>query len=291
MQPLEPRPRSSSVGAVELRQTSLCQEYLPTCLPYSEPQPTAALTTGTCGLGGQTYSQLHQRRQTEADIYHIQHAQQHQRKLSEPASPITIIVNDYDADSNSSSPGPPTGYFTANPAKLTESYRVRRHSGVSQPASPGSPESDFTSGADLSSHPSSPGTPSECEKTDQLAQLLGTQNINDFEYNNQVNMEEFVCNRQLRTTPPLVDITATVNLGGQLPPSPSYYEMTPALQAGCGSSQLPETSQHIQDFQDLQATFNLLQPEQFSGLSAAREMDMRDIKEMVLEEFGFNNQD
>ena len=115
--------------------------------------------------------QLCLRRQTEGDIFNsrLTHQPESERKFSEPASPIRIMISSPEDDhlqqqQRSSNPTKPVT------SHLFGGYRSRRNSdnphspGPSTPGTPGSPESDFNS------NPNSPQ--SECHHTDELSKIL-----------------------------------------------------------------------------------------------------------------------
>ena len=119
---------------------------------------------------GSSSHQLYLRRQTEGDIFNnrLIHQSENERKLSEPASPIGIMISPPEDDhlqhQRSSNPTQPVR------SHLFGEYRSRRNSdnphspGPSTPGTPGSPESDFNS------NPNSPQ--SECHQTDELSKIL-----------------------------------------------------------------------------------------------------------------------
>ena len=125
------------------------------------------------------------RRQTEGDIFAPHHLEQ--RKLSEPASPIQILVSGPEEEVHPHlhphlhlHPLHPH----TNPAHLFSGYRVRRSSdsvsgpstpGASSPGSPGSPESDL---------PSSPASPRSTEilpilLTDLVPTMMANTEVTD----------------------------------------------------------------------------------------------------------------
>jgi len=139
---------------------------------FVSPQDKHNLSNFNSSLSteGSSSHQLYLRRQTEGDIFNsrLGHQPENERKLSEPASPIGIMISppedDHLQQQRSSNP--------TNPVRshLFGEYRSRRNSdnphspGPSTPGTPGSPESDFNS------NPNSPQ--SECHQTDELSKIL-----------------------------------------------------------------------------------------------------------------------
>ena len=111
------------------------------------------------------------RRQTEGDIYNSRlaaHHPEHERKLSEPASPIQIMISTPEDDHLQQVRTSATPVISSH---LYGGYRSRRNSdnphspgASSSPGTPGSPESDFNS------DPNSPQ--SDCNAADDLLSYL-----------------------------------------------------------------------------------------------------------------------
>jgi len=196
---------------------------------------------------GSSSHHLHLRRQTEGDIFNSSRLSSHQseneRKLSEPASPIRIMISSPEDDhlqQQQQRGSNPTNPVTSH---LFGGYRSRRNSdnphspGPSTPGTPGSPESDFNS------NPNSPQ--SECQTTHELSKFL----------NDLIDLET--------PTATLVSQPENSVCMDQLPPDSVYTTLSaPSTleQIGLDGAQLGNGNTAILQIQEFEEAFNMFQP-------------------------------
>jgi len=214
------------------------------------PQDNHNLTNFNSSLtaDGSSSHHLCLRRQTEGDIFNssrLTHQSENERKLSEPASPIRIMISSPEDDHlQQQRSSNPTNPVTSH---LFGGYRSRRNSdnphspGPSTPGTPGSPESDFNS------NPNSPQ--SECQTTQELSKFLN--DLIDLETPTATLVsqpENSVCMDQL---PPDSDPAAVYTILS----APSTLE-----QISLDGAQLGNGNTAILQIQEFEEAFNMFQP-------------------------------